>query len=356
MPPKKQLPQENLDVIKRWIDGGAGWDAAVFDEPPTPRMVSLQAPAASYQSVLAVAISPDGKTAASARSNSISLLALPADPVTVTGQLIGHTEPVQSLSWFQDGTRIASGGYQRIIIWNAAEKTIVREIKADLIGDITGLTVTPDGASIFAADGLPGGAGFLHHIDLASGKVVKTWKAHEDTIYSLRTSPDGKLLLSASADKNVRIWDTAKLTQVASLEGHTNHVLSATFNKDATRVASAGADGEVKIWDVANREQIIVLRRGKAVFTSLDWTAGDLLIATTDKGAVSIYSEFKVHDGAQSSAGTKERKLNAVSETLNAVAATPDGTKIFGAGFDGNVHVWDVKSGASTPVKWNTQP
>jgi len=353
MPPKKQLSTDQVETISRWIDAGAEWDAAVFDEPPSRKEVALSSPHPGYHAVLALALSPDTRYLAAAKANRVMLLDLQSGNPVLAGVLEGHTEPIQSLSWSGDGKRLASGGFQRVLVWETMERKVIREIKEPLVGDITGLAFGKDNGSLYVADGMAGGAGFLHQIDVAETKPAFTWKAHDDAICSLKVSPDGKHLLSGGADKNVRLWDTANRAMVASLEGHTNHVLAVTFDKEGTRVASAGADREIKIWNVANREQIISLGDKKSVYTAIDWSAGHTLVVTTDKGAVSTYTEFKVHEGAQSGGGAKEKKLNAVTETLNAVCSVPDGGRIFAAGFDGNVHVWDAKAGTSVPVNWN---
>lgn len=352
MPPKGQLSVESIATLQRWIDAGAEWDVAVFDEPPVRKEIALKPPHPSYQAALSLALSPDARHLAVARGNRVSLMDLHSGAPVVVGELAGHTEPIQSLSWSADGTRLATGGFQRVMVWDFAEKKMIREIGEPLVGDITGVAWSVDGEALFVADGVSGGAGFLHQIGLSEGGPLATWKGHDDTIYSLKVSPDGKRLLSGGADKNVRLWDITSRSLVAGLEGHTNHVLAVCFNKDGSRIASAGADREIKIWDVANREQIISLGDKKSTYTSLDWSAGDHLVVTTDKGAVSIYTEFKVHEGVQRSVGAKEKKLNTVSEMLNAVGVSPDGTKVFGAGFEGNVHIWDAKAGTSVPVDW----
>lgn len=356
MPPKKQLSPESVDTIRKWIAAGAAWDATVFDEPPTPKPVALKPAPASFQPVLALALSPDEKQLAVAKANRVILLDLTTPERYVIGELSEHTEAIQSILWSADGKQLVTGGFQRIFVWDVASRKVVTRIES-LLGDITGLAIHADGRRLFAGDGVPGGSGFIHEFHLPEPKPVATWKGHDDTIYSLKLSPDGTQLLSGGADKTVRLWELESRQAITTFEGHTNHVLATAFNHDGTRVASTGADREIKLWDIKSREQIISLGNKKSVYTGLDWSRkDDKLVVVTDSGAISEYTEFKVHDGAQSSAGAKERKLNGVDETLNVVCLNTDGSVVYAGGFDGNVHVWDSKSGESTPVGWVPPP
>lgn len=44
-------------------------------------------------------------------------------------------------------------------------------------------------------------------LDWQQNRVVKTFTGHTDEVSSVVMSPSGQLLLSASADTSVRIWD-----------------------------------------------------------------------------------------------------------------------------------------------------
>lgn len=343
MPPKKQLSAAESAVIKAWIDAGGGWDSSVFDEAPVAKVVKLAPLPKAYQPVLALALSPDEKMLAIARGNSVLLADLTQAARAIVAQQSGQTEPVQSLAWSPDGKWLVTGGYQRILVWDAATMKPVREVKESLLGNVTAVVVDSSGAFIFAADGESGGAGFLRKFDLAQGKLLATWKAHEDTIYGLRLSPRGDRLLSGSADKLAKLWDIATLKLVSVYEGHTNHVLSVAFNKDASQIATTGADREVKVWDVASREQDVSLGDKKIVFSGLYWTPdGKALAVVTDKGGGSVYTELQKHTGEQRSEAAKERKLTKVNDTLTGVVLTGDGKTVYAGGFQGKVFVWDA--------------
>lgn len=347
MPPKKQMKETEIAVLGAWIKAGAIWDASVFDELPKASPVALSPLPLNFQPVLALAISPDEKYLAIAAGSRVHLHDLTQVEKPRVGSLSGHDEPVQSLCWAPDGKSLFTSGFRRIKIWDIPTRQPTGEITTSLVGNITALALTPDQKTLFVADGAIGGAGFIHKINLVD-KSTQTWKAHDDTLYSLLLAPGGKVLASAAADKLAKLWNVEDGKLISIYEGHTSHVLAVAFNHDATQLATAGADREVKVWDVKSREQDVTLGDKKTVFTGLAWTPdGKSLVAITEKGSGSIYSELKKHDGAQRSDTGKQIKLTSTNTMLYSVAVTRDTKTIFAGSDDGKVWLWD-QSGKQT--------
>ena len=341
MPPKKQLEAAQIAAMSAWIDQGAKWEPQVFDELPTVKPVALNAMPLSYKPVLAVSLSPDEKRLAVARANAVDIYDVSKPERPLDQKLSGHTEAVQSVAWSADGLWIATGGFRSLKIWDTQSWREVKSLSTSLVGNITALAFANDNTTLFAADGEPGVSGFIHRIAFVEGKLLGSWKAHEDTIYGLRLSPDGKSLVSGSADKLARLWDVADGKLIAFYEGHTNHVLSVAFNKDATQLATASADKEVKVWDIKSREQDVMLGDKKIAFTSLAWSAdGSALVATTDRGSGAIYRDLVKHDGSQRSDTGKERRLESAGQMIYCCTITKDGKTVYAGAHDGTVIVW----------------
>src|SRR5437870_11802505 len=94
-----------------------------------------------------------------------------------------------------------------------------------------------------------------------NGKTISepalTLRGHDNAIYSLAFSPDGKRLASVSADQTVRLWNVEKGQEDRALKGHTNQVLRVAFSPDGARLASASADNTVRVWSVASGEEVL---------------------------------------------------------------------------------------------------
>lgn len=341
MPPKKQLAPEQIAAIAAWVDAGAVWDAAVFDELPKVKPVALKPPAGA-RPVLALALSPDQKRLAIAGGPVVVIRDFAQAQRPVSHRLEGGVEAVQSLAWSPDGARLASGGFRSITLWDASAGKTLGKIEGAFVGQITALAFSPDGTKLFAADGEPGVSGFIHEIAVSEKRHVTTWKAHDDTIYALQIAPGKSWLASASADKLARLWNLADRKLIGGFEGHTNHVLSLAFNADATQLATSGADRELKIWDVASRSQVLGLGDKKRVFGSVAWSRdGKTLAAVTDKGAGTRFTELKLYEGTERSGGAREQRLGTAGQTIYCAAITADGKTICAGAHDGSVQMWD---------------
>ena len=68
-------------------------------------------------------------------------------------------------------------------------------------------------------------------------------------------SPDGKTLVSGSADCTIKLWDVATGQERAALKGHTSAVQSIAFSPDGKTLASGSEDKTIKLWDVATGQE-----------------------------------------------------------------------------------------------------
>jgi pre-mRNA-processing factor 17 len=82
-------------------------------------------------------------------------------------------------------------------------------------------------------------------------KLAHTWKSHTKAITSLRFFPvSGHLLLSSSADTKVKLWDCYHQRELLrTYSGHTKSITDTTFNPSGTHFLSASFDRQMKLWD-----------------------------------------------------------------------------------------------------------
>ncbi len=72
--------------------------------------------------------------------------------------------------------------------------------------------------------------------DSATGKDIFHLRKHDSRVVSVRFSPDGKKIVTASWDKTAKIWDADDGRLLHTLAGHQNSLLDASFSPDGNKV------------------------------------------------------------------------------------------------------------------------
>src|SRR5262245_19066627 len=114
-------------------------------------------------------------------------------------------------------------------------------------GMVTGLAWSPDGRRLATA-----GLGFGRVLDAATGRVVLTLneagpKPHNPLgPFSVAWSPDGSRLVTGDYEGVARVWDAATGRLLRTWAAHGDFIYSLAFAPDGARFASASLDRGVK--------------------------------------------------------------------------------------------------------------
>ena len=89
------------------------------------------------------------------------------------------------------------------------------------------------------------------HECFVPNKKLHEWKGHTKAVNRVRLFPDyGHLLLSASMDGTVKIWDYGKTRRcLRTMYGHGEAVRDICFSADGRHFLSCGYDRVVRHWD-----------------------------------------------------------------------------------------------------------
>ncbi|TVU45281.1 hypothetical protein EJB05_04763 [Eragrostis curvula] len=182
-----------------------------------------------------------------------------------------------------------------------------------------------------AADGASSSPGYV---------LRATLTGHRRAVSTVKFSPDGRLLASASADKLLRVWSSSDLSPVAELAGHGEGVSDLSFSPDGRLLASASDDRTVRIWDLgagggARLVKTLTGHTNYAFCVSFS-PHGNVLASGSFDETVRVW---------EVRSGRCLRVLPAHSEPVTAVDFDRDGTMIVSGSYDGLCRVWDSATG-----------
>jgi WD40 repeat protein/serine/threonine protein kinase len=260
------------------LSGDAGgylilWDTQSTDVQPNRKWAVSTDEGQELPSVLSIAFSIDGQTVAVGLSNNTIQL-WDVDSATLITTLTGHTYPVQAVSFASDG-RIASGSsggeFSELFLWTRAEDgTYPSQLLSGHTGSITSVAFNPNSRTLVSAS--EDRTLISWDIDTTSsnfGLAKQTFRQHTRAVRSVDFAGDNasfrsadydetnEIIISASDDQTVVIWDVATGSPISVLTGHTDGVNGARLNVSGDRAVSSGDDGRLIVWQIDTLETLI---------------------------------------------------------------------------------------------------
>jgi NACHT domain- and WD repeat-containing protein len=174
--------------------------------------------------------------------------------------------------------------------------------------------------------------------DLSKPNLVAKYVGHTSGVQTGSFSQDGVRIVSSSWDKSLRIWDTNTGQTLCTMIGHSNELQDGRFSSTGKRVVSGSLDGTIRLWDSQDGTPIGMLAEPTNWTKNVLFSAyGRHILTCSHRWALRVWS---------GTTGTLLHSLGGHCGDVRACAFSPDGSKVLSASADKTLKVWDSSTGA----------
>jgi guanine nucleotide-binding protein subunit beta-2-like 1 protein len=172
------------------------------------------------------------------------------------------------------------------------------------------------------------------------GFARKSLHGHCHFVSSVVISSDGQFCLTGSWDGTLRLWEIASGKTTRRFVGHEKDVLSVAFSADNRQIVSGSRDKTIKLWNTlgeckytvvngCHTEWVSCVRFSPSLSTPVIVSCGwDKKVKVWNLNDLQLQKDLTGHTGY-----------------LNTVTVSPDGSLCASGGKDGTAILWDLNEG-----------
>ncbi len=360
MPPSQQIPDNEIELVRNWIDGGAlenkgstaapakpKVDMAIGDSAmtkpeivPMPGRLPLQPGLTTARpgAVTAMAVSPWAPLVAIAAPGQIVLYN------TQNLELIGvlPTPPesdsptsAHSMRFSRNGSLLIAGvgragASGRALLWDVATGELIATL-GDELDSILAIDISPDHSRI----AIGGTSKVVKVLSTADGSLIYEIKKHTDWVTAIEFSPDGKYLATGDRSAGLYLWRAAGGAEHQTLSGHKDSISGVSWRADAKAIVSAGEDGFATLWQADSGKELKFWETHGGGSTSVEFTREGNIATTGRDNAAKVWKPD----------GTAIHNLEAMSDVGVAVRFCNATQRIISADWAGMVRVYNAADG-----------
>ena len=213
---------------------------------------------------------------------------------------------------------LTASGNEYVTRWDANSGKILKRYSH--AGTVFRLAVDAAGKRLAAADE----ENLCVLWDLKTGKVIRRFKGHKDSVYTVQFTKDEKVLITGSDDETIRFWDVETGSEKRRVAGKLGSVYTLSPSPDRSCLLACCEKTSLWLMDASDGKQIWNAGLPESA-TAAAWSPdGTLVGAVCDDGNLYLL---------RGSDGKRRRRIPLPGSTHWAVAFSHDGREILcGAG------------------------
>jgi len=358
MPPKSdKLPEELINTIRDWINGGALENAGskafvpkkskvslVMTDPgtrpetiPMPGRLSLEpwSSTARTGAVTAMATSPWAPLVAIASPKQVLLYN--TQTLELAGTFSFEEGVVEVLEFSRNGSLLVAGGGRagatgKVVVWSIDSGERIIEV-GDEFDSVLGADISSDHSLIALG---------------SAGKVVRVYstgtgeleyeipKKHTEWIYCASFSPDGVLLATADRNGGLFVWEAATGREYLKLGGHGGAINDLSWRGDSNILASCGEDGAIRLWEMENGGQVKNWGAHGGGVASIDFTRDGRIVSCGRDKVTKLWDQN----------GGQQRAFEAFSDLALRTSFCDETNRAISGDWTGEIRIWNAEDGA----------
>jgi WD40 repeat protein len=350
-----KLPDTEIELMRRWIDGGALENAGSKAIKPKNKMsVAVELDPGKRPEVIPMpphlVLQPFYEMAHASMARSLATSPW-APLVAVTSQrqvLLYNTATLELVGilpfpegqpnvvrFSRDGKLLLAGGGRpaasgKVVVWDITTGDRVAEI-----GNELDVVLAADISADHSRIALGGPQRIVRVYSTETGELLYERAKHTEWVVSVEFSSDGVLLATADRNGGLFVWETHSGNEYLTLNGHTAAITGVSWRSDSNILASCSEDATVRLWELENGTNVKNWN-GKAALLALEF-ARDGRIATCGRDQIGRLWD---QDGKQL------METAAMGDVAVSVSFCDESSRAIAASWAGNVQVYKAEDGS----------
>ena len=360
MPPQGDgLAAPDLDILKRWIEGGLldtrdgvarkakkpAFSAQLAEvtlgkpdgPPPMPENLLLEPVITTRRAAATAALASSPWAPVVAISGQRQVLLYNTDTLELAGVLPFTDGAIESLTFSRNGRLVVAGTgiggkSGKVVAWEVTTGKTAFEV-----GEERDTVLAADLSADQSVVALGGPSRRVKLYGTADGALIKDIKKHTDWVTALQFSPDGVLLATGDRAGGLHVWEGRTGNEYFALPGHTGAITAVSWRADSNILASASEDGTIRLWEMNEGKEVKKWNAHGGGVQSVAFTHDGRLVSCGRDRHVKVWNQ----EGAQAAA------QNQFSDLTLAACFSHDGARFIVGDWSGRISVWNSQDAAA---------
>jgi hypothetical protein len=304
-----KIPDAEIDLLKRWIDGGALENKGSKAPKPKAKMS------------VAVELAPGTRP---------EVIPMPPRMVLEPFYHLARPPMARSLATSPWAPLVAVTSQRQVLLYNTTTLELVG-VYPFPEGQPNVVRFSCDGRLLLAGGGRPAASGKVVVWDITTGERLVEVGNELDVVLAADISADHKQIALGGPQRIVRVYSTETGEPQYEIAKHTEWVLAVEFSPDGVLLATADRNGGMFVWEAHTGREFLTLNGHTAAVNAVSWRGDSNILASgSEDGTVRLWEPEN---------GTQVKNWNAKTAVLSLEFAR-DG-RLVTCGRDQVTRLWD---------------